>query len=314
MNAPGFTENHCPMDDASCDRVQVNPHGERSLLTPGLAARWQGFALGWVEAAPHIEAGYSEVTKTTLALLDCGLAQAEISSARKSFHCNLTAGSMGLFVQGTPINRIRWDCRHVRRIMVEVDMSALADLGVPEPSRRLPWQTDFEFHDEGLAAVLRMMATEAAHGSPNGPLYAQSLSMGVAMRLQQRALGRGSLRAERGKLTAAQVQRLDEWIQHHLDQDISLPQLAHLVGFSPAHFVRLFRNTLGYTPYHHVLMRRLAWARQQLLSSDLPITAIAAEAGFSSQSHLTSAFMRAYAVTPAQMRRIDIVTSPSRLA
>lgn len=187
--------------------------------------------------------------------------------------------------------------------MVEVDLAVLPQLGMETPSQRPPWQTEFEFHDEGLAAVLRMMATEAANGSPNGQLYAQSLSLGIAMHLQQRAASRDRLHAERGKLSAAQVQRLDEWIHIHLDQDISLPQLAELVGFSPAHFVRLFRNTVGYAPYHHVLRSRLAKARQQLLTSDLPIAAIAIEAGFSSQSHLTTAFRRAYEVTPAQARR-----------
>ncbi|MBV7543697.1 helix-turn-helix domain-containing protein [Acidovorax sp. sic0104] len=297
------------MSDIPRERVQVNPHGERSLLTARLATQWQGFALGWVEAPPKVEAGRSEVGRTTLAMLDCGYAQAEFASGRKSFQYDLKPGAMGLFVQGTPINRLRWECRNVRRIMVEVDLAALSELGMEIPSRMPPWQTEFEFHDDGLAAVLRMMASEAANGSPNGQLYAQSLSVGVAMRLQQRAANRGSLHAERGKLSAAQVQRLDEWIHTHLGQDISLPQLAELVGLSPAHFVRLFRNTVGYAPYHHVLRSRLAWARQQLQAGDLPITAIAAEAGFSSQSHLTTAFRRAYEVTPAQIRRQKQVLS-----
>ncbi|WP_426308305.1 helix-turn-helix domain-containing protein [Acidovorax facilis] len=295
------------MGDIPRERLQINPHGERSLLTPELAAQWRGFGLGWVEAAPEVDASYSEVGMTTLAMLDCGQAQAEFVSGRKSFHCDLKPDAMGLFVQGTPINRIRWECRNVRRIMVEVDLALVPELGMEAPSRRPTWQTEFEFHDDGLAAVLRMMASEAANGSPNGQLYAQSLSMGVAMRLQQRAARRGRLHAERGKLSAVQVQRLDEWIHLHLGQDISLPQLAELVGFSPAHFVRLFRNTVGYAPYHHVLRSRLAWARQQLLAGDLPITAIAAAAGFSSQSHLTTAFMREYKIPPAKMRRREAV-------
>ncbi|MBD9408400.1 helix-turn-helix transcriptional regulator [Acidovorax sp. ACV02] len=291
------------MADIPRERFQINPHGERSLLTPELASQWRGFALGWVEAAHEVEARHAEVGMTTLAMLDCGHAQAEFSSGRKSSHCDLKPGAMGLFVQGTSINRLRWECRDVRRIMVEVHLAALPELGMDAPSRRPPWQTEFEFHDDGLAAVLRMMATEVANGSPNGQLYAQSLSLGVAMRLQQRTASRGSLRAERGRLSAMQVQRLDEWIHTRLDQDISLPQLAELVGFSPAHFVRLFRNTVGYAPYHYVLRSRLAWARKLLLTSDLPIAAIAAETGFSSQSHLTTAFIREYETPPGQMRR-----------
>jgi AraC family transcriptional regulator len=291
------------MSDIPCERVQVNPHGERSLLTARLATQWQGFALGWVEAAPLVEAGHSEVGQTTLAMLDCGYAHAEFASGRKSFQYDLKPGAMGLFVQGTPIDRVRWECRNVRRIMVELDLAALPALGMESSSRRPAWQTEFEFRDDGIAAVLRMMASEVANGSPNGQLYAQSLCLGIMMQLQQRVANRSVLQPERGKLSAAQVRRLDEWIQLHLDHDISLSQLAELVGFSPAHFVRLFRNTVGYAPYRHVLISRLARARKQLLTSDLPIAAIAIEAGFSSQSHLTTAFRQVYGVTPAQVRR-----------
>jgi AraC family transcriptional regulator len=291
------------MDNTSIERAQVNPHGERSLLNAELASRWEGYPIGWVEAAAHVEAGDSEVPRTTLAMLDCGQAQAEITRSRKSLRYDLGAGAMGLFVQGTPIRRLRWECRDVRRIMVEVDLARLPELSGLELPPTQPWQTDFEFHDDGLAAVLRLMAAEAASGAPNGPLYAQSLSLGVALRLHQRASQTSSLHRERGKLSTLQVQRIDEWIDAHLGQEITLQQLAGLAGFSPAHFVRLFRNTLGCAPYQHVLRRRLVRAHRLLLATDLPIAAIAGEIGFSSQSHLTSAFVRAYGTSPGQMRR-----------
>ena len=100
-----------------------------------------------------------------------------------------------------------------------------------------------------------------------------------------------------------QVQRLEEWIGAHLAKDICLAQLAQIAGFSPAHFVRLFRNSLGCSPYRHVLRMRLERARHLLLASDLPITAIAAETGFANQSHLTTAFVRQYKAPPGQLRR-----------
>lgn len=291
------------MDNIPRGRAEVNPHGERSLLSAKATAQWRGFALGWVAASPHVEVGSAEVETTMLAMLDSGCARAEFTYGRKSFNCDLTSGAIGLFTEGTHMNRIRWECQDVRRIIVEVDLAHLSDPGLQECLRQQPQKTEVEFRDEGLAAVLRSMAAEAANGSPNGQLYAQSLSLGVAMRLQQRAAARGSVQSERGKLNAALVWRLEEWIVAHLEQDISLAQLARIAGFSPSHFVRLFRNTLGCAPYHHVLKIRLSRARQLLLASDQPIVAIAAETGFSSQSHLTTAFMRAYNTPPGQMRR-----------
>lgn len=273
------------------------------MLHAEAAAQWQGFALGWVEASPHVEVGNAEVESTMLAMLDSGCAQAEFAYGRKSFHCDLMPGAIGLFTKGTHMNRIRWECQDVRRIIVEVDLAHLSDPGLQECLRQQPQKTEVEFRDEGLAAVLRSMAAEAANGSPNGPLYAQSLSLGVAVRLQQRATARGGVWAERGKLSTGLVQRLEEWIAAHLERDISLAQLAQIAGFSPAHFVRLFRNTLGCAPYHYVLKIRLSRARQLLLASDQSIAEVAAETGFSSQSHLTTAFMRAYNTPPGQMRR-----------
>jgi AraC family transcriptional regulator len=155
-----------------------------------------------------------------------------------------------------------------------------------------------------LTALLRSMVAEAASGCPNGPLYAQSLSLGVALRLQQRAAARSSARAERGKLTELQLRRLEDWIAAHLATDISLAQLAQVAGFSPAHFVCLFKNSLGCSPYQHVLRTRLSRARDLLLTSDLPIVTIAAETGFGSQSHLTSACVRAFKLPPGQLRRL----------
>jgi len=295
------------MGRLSGQQEEANPLGERNLLGAAAATRWRGFALAWLEASPHVEIGDSEVQATRLAMLDSGRAQAEFAYGRKSFACDLTAGAIGLFAQGTHMSRIRWKCQDVRRIIVEVDLARLADPGWRECVRQLPQETEVEFRDEGLAAMLRSMVAEAASGSLNGQLYAESLSLGVALRLQQRAVNRARVSLERGKLTAVQVQRLEEWIGVHLAQDISLAQLARIAGFSPAHFVRLFRNSLGCAPYRHVLTMRLERARQLLVASDLPIAAIAAETGFASQSHLTTAFVREYATPPGQLRRSQVV-------
>jgi AraC family transcriptional regulator len=277
------------------------------LLSADKATRWRGFALGWLEASPHVEVTDSEVKTTRLAMLDSGSAQAEFAYGRKSFDCDLTAGAIGLFAEGTHMNRIRWKCQQVRRIIVEVDLHRLSDPGMQECVNRLPQETEVEFRDGELTAVLRSMVAEAANGSPHGQLYAESLSLGVALRLQQRAASRARASPERGKLTAAQVQRLEDWIVVHLSEDISLAQLAQIAGFSPAHFVRLFKNSLGCAPYRHVLNIRLERARHLLLASDLAIAEIAVETGFASQSHLTTAFVREYKTPPGQLRRSQAV-------
>jgi len=58
----------------------------------------------------------------------------------------------------------------------------------------------------------------------------------------------------------------------------------------------------GLTPHQYVMSRRVARARRLLEEGELPITAIAAETGFASQSHLTDLFRREVGVTPRAYR------------
>jgi AraC family transcriptional regulator len=59
---------------------------------------------------------------------------------------------------------------------------------------------------------------------------------------------------------------------------------------------------MGVSPHRYVLAARLDLARKLLAQSTLPIVRVAAECGFSSQSHLTASFRTAHSTTPAQYR------------
>jgi AraC family transcriptional regulator len=84
--------------------------------------------------------------------------------------------------------------------------------------------------------------------------------------------------------------------------DLSVSNLAALADVSQAHFCRIFRDAMGVPPHRYVLSARLDLARKLLAQSSLPISRIAEESGFSSQSHLTASFRSAHSRTPAQYR------------
>jgi AraC-like DNA-binding protein len=283
----------------------VNPHQERSLLMPQATARWEGFPLAWVTASPTAAAGAHTIGKTLLAMLDTGSARAEFGSSSKSSTLDLQAHSIGVFVAGTDMKYCRWRCDEgVRRIMVELDFEVLSDPLIAERLRHSPMRTQFEFHDRDLAAVLRAMVREVTTGCLNGRLFAESLSLGLALRLQERNAGGPAAGREKGRLTPAQMQRLEEFVQDHLARNIPLRALAELAGFSPAQFVRLFKNSFGCTPHRYVLQARLARGRALVVGSALPLARIATEVGFASQSHMTSSFVRAFKTAPGEMRRV----------
>jgi len=85
---------------------------------------------------------------------------------------------------------------------------------------------------------------------------------------------------------------------------LAIGELARAAGFSKTQFVRLFKNTFSCTPYTYIMRTRLQQAKQQVLGSSQTLAVIAGNTGFSSQSHMTTAFARAFQATPGDMRRV----------
>ena len=274
---------------------------ERMLFDPTMAERWQGLGLAWLETLPHEVRTDLTTERNVLVMIDSGAVRTEFGYGLRTCAFDLAPGSLGWFSRGTLLRHSHWRWSGARRIALDLESAVLPDAELTEQLRAGSRETEFEFQDEALAAVLRCMAREVASGCPNGPLFAESLSMGVALRLQARSRTRHG--RERGRLSPAQLARLEELIRLRLDGEISLAMLAATTGYSAAQFVRLFRNTVGCAPYQYVLKTRLERARDMVVASDLPLSAIAQQTGFASQSHMTSAFVRAFEAPPGELRR-----------
>ena|ERR1700687_3620315 len=67
-------------------------------------------------------------------------------------------------------------------------------------------------------------------------------------------------------------------------------------------FTRLFRRSIGYSPYRFVMQRKIERARVLLEKTTLPLAEIALELGFVSQSHFTSVFHKEVRTTPRSYR------------
>jgi len=147
------------------------------------------------------------------------------------------------------------------------------------------------------------MVREVADGCPNGALFAESLSMGLAMRLVATQGAEAAAARERGKLTTAQLRRIDAFIDAGIGGPLPLAAIADVAGLSPPHFTRLFRKALGCTPHQYVLGKRVQRARSCLERSDTAIASIALATGFASQSHMNAVFRKMCGLTPGALRR-----------
>lgn len=93
-----------------------------------------------------------------------------------------------------------------------------------------------------------------------------------------------------------------DYIERHIEEDLSLAKIASMAALSDYHFHRLFRARFGVPVIDYVRRRRISRAASALLRSRTPILQIALDAGFESQAAFSRAFRRVYHVSPAHFR------------
>jgi AraC-like DNA-binding protein len=101
---------------------------------------------------------------------------------------------------------------------------------------------------------------------------------------------------------SAPLRRVTRWVDEHLGDRITLSTLARVAGCSQWHLIRLFNAGLGTSPARYVVTRRLERSRQLLRTPGAGIADVALRCGFSSQSHFTRAFVRAFGQSPGAYR------------
>jgi AraC family transcriptional regulator len=171
--------------------------------------------------------------------------------------------------------------------------------------------------DETLEHLARALLSEAAHETPAGAAFAESVSAAIgAHLLAHYSAHPRSLRPARGGLGGVRRQRLIEHVESHLGEELALSRLAEVVGLSSYHLSREFRRATGETVHGYVVRRRLERARDLLRHGRSPISEIAQDLGFSDQSHLTRLFRARFGTTPAAFasahRRGIVVLDGSR--
>lgn len=99
------------------------------------------------------------------------------------------------------------------------------------------------------------------------------------------------------------LHRAIDYIDRNLGRDVTLSEMAQTLGMSPHHFAHVFKRTTGLAPHQYLVARRVARAESLLLETDLPITEIAHRVGYANQSHFSTVFHRAAAMTPRMFRQ-----------
>jgi AraC family transcriptional regulator len=103
-------------------------------------------------------------------------------------------------------------------------------------------------------------------------------------------------------LSRERVKRVCDYIEAHLDDRLTLTEIAGVACLSPYHFSRSFKQAVGVSLRRYIIQRRVERAKTLLRLSDQPLSWVAQETGFTDQSHLTTEFRRQIGVTPGRFR------------
>lgn len=98
--------------------------------------------------------------------------------------------------------------------------------------------------------------------------------------------------------TIKAVQKLQDYMEQHLYQNITLKELADVAGYSPWHIARVFKEVTGKTPFDYLRGLRLTKAALVLRDNETRILDIALDFVFDSHEGFTRAFSKEFGVSP----------------
>ena len=99
------------------------------------------------------------------------------------------------------------------------------------------------------------------------------------------------------------ARRIKDYIDRHFAEEFSLQQMADALHVSPYYLAHVCKEATGYSPLQYVLRRRIGEAQTLLITTDLPVTRIAAQVGYDNPSHFNAQFSKAVGMPPRTFRR-----------
>jgi AraC-like DNA-binding protein len=93
------------------------------------------------------------------------------------------------------------------------------------------------------------------------------------------------------------------YMREHVDEKISVDEIAGKVGLSRAHFFALFRDQLNTTPQVFWSAVRVEEAMRRLIDDGEPLTSVAFDLGFSAPGNFSRFFKEHTGVSPSTFRR-----------
>ena len=190
-----------------------------------------------------------------------------------------------------------------------VDERLLADAGVPE----LRFPVSHGPVEPRTYLLQRFVLRAARPGSGADRLLVEEalcrvLAEAVRSGLRVADAGRPRARESTASGHAELVEATKELLAARLGERLTLGEIARSVHSSPFHLARVFRARTGFTIHGYRNQLRLRSSLEQIFEPDTDLALVARRLGYSSHSHFTVSFRRAFGRPPSAIRLAELRT------
>ncbi len=192
------------------------------------------------------------------------------------------------------------------RIVLWINKSFLQELSTPEIDLPLCFESlvkknviraDIEFRQNIRTQLNKLLSLDNYKGFGKDLLYKAYITE-IAIHLNNLVLNDKSdidITVQKNHL----IEGIIEYINNHIDEDITLDELSKEFYLSKFHLSREFSKHTGTTIHRYIVQKKLIVAKELILN-DYPINSVYKQSGFGDYSNFFRSFKNEYGVTPKQ--------------
>ncbi|WP_017652497.1 AraC family transcriptional regulator [Fortiea contorta] len=195
--------------------------------------------------------------------------------------------------------RANWDREHRYLLFAVAPQVFQQQLGEFDSLHEVDLRPQFFLPDSLLYNLGVALQQEVENPGLGGRLYVDSLLTTLSIHLARHYCTYKARKMTIAGLSTSTLNRVLQYIHAHLDQDLTLAELAAIAQLSPNYFAMQFKQSTNMAPHQYVLRQRIATAKTLLLNGH-KIAEVAYQLGFAHQSHFNRHFKRLLGCTPKQ--------------
>lgn len=215
-------------------------------------------------------------------------------------------------IRGATLRHVEQPQQYLRKVMISAPVSWMEDI-VPTDARRYPELADFvSGHLNHFVWIPPRYAVQLAQEIADPPptfdgelreLFRKAKAMELMCLACSALVERDREQIARPSLTTwRQSERVRDYLLEHLDEPLTIDQIARETGGSVSAIQRHFKEHFGVTVFEFLRARRLEKARDALERTGATIAQAAYIAGYANPSNFTTAFKKAYGIAPKYHR------------